>query len=58
MEFSSFGELTRTENFPVDSKIGYQSWEESFLVKFSEFLGFLTKSHQREILYFFAKFGC
>ena len=52
MEFSSFGELTRTENFLVDSKIGYPSWEESFLVKFSEFLGFLTKSHEREILYF------
>ena len=41
---------TRTENLLVDSEIGYESWEESCLVKFSEFLGFSTKGHEREIL--------
>ena len=53
VESGSFGEWTRTENFLVDSKIGYESWEESCLVKFSEFLGFSTKGHKREISYFF-----
>ena len=52
VESSSFGEWTRTENFLVDSEIGYESWEESCLVKFSEFLGFSTKGHEREILSF------
>ena len=52
VESGSFEEWTRTEYFPVDLEIGYESWEESCLVKFSEFLGFLTKGHEREILYF------
>ena len=43
-------EWTRTENFPVDSERRYESWEEICMVKFSEYLGFSTKGHEREIL--------
>ena len=53
VESGSFGEWTRTENFSIDSEIRYESWEESCLVKFSEFLGFSTKGHEREISFFF-----
>ena len=52
VESGSFGEWIRIENFLVDSEIGYESWEESCLVKFSEFLGFSTMGHEREILSF------
>ena len=50
MESGFSKEWTRTENFPVDSEKRYESWEESFVVKFSEYLGFPTKGHEREIL--------
>ena len=40
----------RTENFPVDLEERYETWEESCMVKFSEYLGFLTKGHEWEIL--------
>ena len=40
----------RTENFPVDLEERYESWEESCMVKFSEYLGFSTKGHEWEIL--------
>ena len=40
----------RTENFPVDLEERYESWEESCMVKFSEYLGFPTKGHEWEIL--------
>ena len=52
VEFGSFGERMRIEIFLVDSEMGYESWEESCMVKFSEFLGFSTKGHEREILSF------
>ena len=29
---------------------GYVSWEESHLIKFSEFLGFSTVGHEKEII--------
>ena len=57
VEYGSFGERMRTEIFTADLEMGYESWEESCLVKFSEFLGFSTKGHEREIV-FFAKFDC
>ena len=40
----------RTEIFPVDLEEIYESWEESCMVKFSEYLGFSTKGHDWEIL--------
>ena len=40
----------RTEIFPVDLEERYESWEESCLVKFSEYLGFPKKGHEWEIL--------
>ena len=40
----------RTENFPVDLEERYESWEESCMVKFSEYLGFPKKGHEWEIL--------
>ena len=40
----------RTENFLVDLEERYESWEESCMVKFSEYLGFPTKGHEWEIL--------
>ena len=40
----------RTEIFPVDLEERYESWEESCMVKFSEYLGFSTKGHECEIL--------
>ena len=36
----------RTEIFPVDLEERYESWEESCMVKFSEYLGFSTKGHE------------
>ena len=40
----------RTEIFLVDLEERYESWEESCMVKFSEYLGFSTKGHEWEIL--------
>ena len=42
--------VVRTENFPADLEERYESWEESCMVKFSEYLGFSTKGHEWEIL--------
>ena len=43
MESGFSKEWTRTENFLVDSEKRYESWEETFMVTFSEYLGFPTK---------------
>ena len=40
----------RIENFRVDLKERYESWEESCMVKFSEYLGSPEKGHEWEIL--------
>ena len=42
--------VVRTENFPAGLEKRYESWEESCMVKFSEYLGFPTKGHEWEIL--------
>ena len=52
VESGSFGERMRTEIFKANLEMGYESWEESCLVKLSDFLGYSTKGHEREILSF------
>ena len=38
------------ENLQLEEVGGYASWEESCLVKFSEFLGFQTIGHEKELI--------
>ena len=38
------------ENLQLVEVRGYASWEESCLVKFSEFLGFQTTGHEKELI--------
>ena len=45
----------RTDIFPVDLEERYESWEESCMVKFSEYLGFSKKAHEWEILSLFRR---
>ena len=38
------------ENLQLVEVRGYTNWEESFLVKFREFLGFSTSGHERGLI--------